>query len=128
MSNSNEIIKIRPHHGMCIQFFRGEGYSGEFVRGMSSIIFTLNAGARVQLTDCTDSVCEFCPNNSEGLCTSADRVSKFDRGVLDLCGLNCGDILSWDEFRGIVRQNIIDCGRMKDICGDCQWAYICYNS
>lgn len=128
MSNSNKIIKIRPHHGMCIQFFRGEGYSSEFVQGMSGIISALSAGAKIELTDCTDSVCAFCPNNSGGVCASADRVSNFDCGVLDLCGLNCGDVLTWTEFRSSVRRNIIDCGKMKDICGDCQWAYICYNS
>lgn len=128
MSNSDNIIKIRPHHGMCIQFFRGEGYNDKFVQGMSSIINMLNAGASVELTDCTDSVCMFCPNNLNGTCKSDDRVSRFDCGVIEICGLNYGDVLTWREFCDSVRRNIIECGRMKSICGDCQWSYICYNT
>lgn len=29
------VYKIRAHHGMCLPFFRGEGYSGAFVENMT---------------------------------------------------------------------------------------------
>ncbi len=29
------VYKIRAHHGVCLYFFQGKGYSGEFVENMS---------------------------------------------------------------------------------------------
>lgn len=121
-------IKIRPHHGMCIQFFRGEGYSREFVSGMICIITALNAGAVIELTDQADSICALCPNNCGGVCSSADKVAEFDAEVLRLCGLNTGRRISWTEFEEAVRQNIIANGKIKSVCEGCQWAYICHEN
>ncbi len=119
-------LKIRPHHGMCIQFFRGEGYSAEFIRHMDEIVRRLNGGALVDLTKFADCICECCPNNICGECVSEPKVRGFDNRVLELCGLSLGDVVSFDEFHAYVRENIIDCGRMGEICGNCEWAYICH--
>ena len=40
--------KIRPHHGLCIAFFEGKGYSPEFVRHMEQTIANLKQ-ATIQL-------------------------------------------------------------------------------
>lgn len=29
------VYKIRAHHGMCLSFFQGKGYSGDFVENMA---------------------------------------------------------------------------------------------
>lgn len=29
------IIPLRAHHGLCLHFFRGKGYSGAFVENMA---------------------------------------------------------------------------------------------
>ena len=128
MSDFERVIKIRPHHGMCIQFFCGEGYSAEFVSGMSGVISRLEMGAQIELTDGTDSICKFCPNNICGECTSYERVSRFDSAVLEFCGLYVGSVLDWREFSGIVCRKIIESGKMKSVCGDCQWADICFSN
>ena len=42
-------------------------------------------GTRLQVG--TDIVCENCPNNEAGDCTTADKVKKYDEEVLKACGL-----------------------------------------
>ena len=35
--------ELRPHHALCVGFFRGKGYSEGFVENMSAFIGTLRA-------------------------------------------------------------------------------------
>ena len=74
---------LRPHHGMCFQFYEGKGYSADFTDHMGRVIKELEADPeqKVVLKAETDIVCENCPNNEGGVCTT--------RG--DICG-DC----SWD--------------------------------
>ena len=33
-----KIIPLRPHHGMCLAYFKGEGYSGGFTAHMAEML------------------------------------------------------------------------------------------
>lgn len=109
-----------------MQFFRGEGYSADFVRHMGEIIAALHRGASVELTDGTDSICAACPNNRGDVCQSEEKVRRFDCGVLAYCGLTVGKVLDGAEFCRRVRECVIERGLMGEICGDCEWARICH--
>ena len=56
-----EAYPIRPHHGLCLAFFRGKGYSEEFVENMTRMQKALEANAAVCLTEKTDGICAACP-------------------------------------------------------------------
>ena len=118
---------LRPHHGMCFQFYEGKGYSADFTDHMGRVIkeFEADPEQKVVLRSETDIVCENCPNNESGVCTTQDKVLRYDREVLKACGLCDGSVISFREFSGIVRNKIIDTGIRSDICGDCSWDYIC---
>lgn len=109
-----------------MHFFRGEGYSEEFVRHMSKIIAALHRGASVALTDQADSICAACPNNLDGVCQSEEKVRRYDSAVLERCGPTVGEVLDGTEFCRLVHERIIDGGLMGEICGDCEWARICH--
>ena len=118
---------LRPHHGMCFQFYEGKGYSADFTDHMGKVIKELEADSeqKVVLKAETDIVCENCPNNEGGVCTTQDKVLRYDREVLKACGLGDGSEISFAEFIGLVKDRIIDAGIRGDICGDCSWDYIC---
>lgn len=127
MSNSEKTaLKIRPHHGLCIAFFRGEGYSESFTANMTSIISMLGCCCEIELVTAADSICAACPNSSGGRCASEQKVRRYDRQVLDLCGLESGQRIEWSEFARLVSVRIIEAGRLRGVCGDCEWAYICH--
>lgn len=120
-------IKLRPHHGMCFQFYEGKGYSAEFTDHMGRVIRTLSERPKtpVRLTLSADVVCEHCPNNVGGTCESADKVMRYDTAVLDACGWKDGDELAYADFAARVKERILDAGMRRGICGDCEWDAIC---
>ena len=117
--------KIRAHHGMCIAFFKGKGYSIEFAENMQNIINELQSNPLVYITDEVDDFCKCCPNNLNNLCTAQEKVIKYDKQVLKLCGLKSGDILPFNDFKKSVYDNILSRGKRETICGSCEWNDLC---
>ncbi len=117
--------KLRAHHGMCIYFFEGKGYSDEFTAHMAQTIEKLRDNAVVTLADSTDEVCRKCPNNKDGACDTAELVKAYDDAVLARCGLTAGTEMLFSEFEKLVYENILSTGERERICGDCQWNEIC---
>lgn len=120
-------IRLRPHHGMCFQFYEGKGYSAAFTDHMGRVIRALSErpDMPVKLTLSADVVCEHCPNNVEGICQSIEKVMRYDAAVLNACGLQDGDELPYAHFAARVKERILDAGLRCGICGDCEWDAIC---
>ena len=119
-------IFLRPHHGLCIGFFEGKGYSNEFTANMSAVIEKLqNTDPHVTLTCGFDVICSSCPNALSEACVTEEKVQRYDSAVLSLIGAHEGDNMAWSQFFSAVRRNIVLNGRLGDVCGDCKWQYIC---
>ena len=114
---------IRAHHGMCLYFFRGKGYSGEFVENMGKMKELLEQNPEIHLMDSPDDICAACPNKLTETC--AEKASRYDREVLRRCGLSVGDTLSYGAFSKKVMETILRPGDRREICGDCQWSSLC---
>jgi hypothetical protein len=119
------VMKLRPHHGMCLYFFEGKGYSEGFVANMQRVKNVLATNPKVHLTVRTDSICMACPNNIDGICQSTAQVERYDRVVLSCCGLEEGQELPFFSFSRLIKEKIFDKGRREEICGRCQWSDIC---
>lgn len=117
--------RIRAHHGMCLAYFIGKGYSEEFTGHMAKMKRELGKNPEVCIVDEADDICGHCPNNVSGICTSMDKVAGYDHKVLALCGLEVGAELEWEVFEGLVKSRILDTGKRKGICADCQWSGMC---
>lgn len=124
-NKERQTYPIRPHHGMCLAFFIGNGYSNGFTAHMQEMLEIFTKGADVCLTVNTDEICSACPNNCEGLCDAAEKVKRYDNAVLSQCEIKEGQKLTFAEFTKIVQQKIIEAGKREEICGDCQWNRIC---
>lgn len=124
--------RIRPHHGMCLHFFEGKGYSDGFTAHMAEVKERLSgedsetAPATLVLVRETDEICSACPHNKGGICEAAEKVDCYDNGVLQYTGLTEGQQLSFHSFEQIVAEKILTPGYGKAICGDCQWRDICH--
>lgn len=120
-------IPLRPHHGMCLAYFKGEGYSDGFSAHMQEMLDIFEKGAKIQLHADTDEICFACPNNEKGCCSSFSLVEKYDKAVLELCSLENGQVMDFQTFTDIVQKEILASGKRKEICGECQWNSICEN-
>lgn len=117
--------RIRAHHGMCLAFFEGKGYSGEFTKHMGEMKELLAADPVVTIIENTDDICGPCPNNKAGICVTAEKVAEYDRAVLSLCELEPGTGMHWLSFEKLVNEKILAAGKRKEICGNCCWDSIC---
>ncbi|MGN0376150.1 MAG: DUF1284 domain-containing protein [Suilimivivens sp.] len=117
--------RIRAHHGMCLAFFEGKGYSSEFVKHMGEIKESLAENPVITVVVQTDDICSFCPNNENGICTVEEKVAGYDSTVLSLCGLKPDALVNFKEFEKLVDEKILAAGRRREICGGCQWESIC---
>lgn len=118
------VYNLRAHHGMCLYFFRGKGYSGQFVENMGKMKAVLEENPTIRLMDSPDDICAACPNKATEPC--AEKASRYDREVLRRCRLSVGDTLSYEDFSKKVVETILRPGVRRSICGDCQWSSLCH--
>lgn len=125
MSERNSISTLRAHHGLCINFFEGKGYSDKFSNNMEKIIALLENDPVITIIKERDNVCLHCPFNENDVCASLEKVNRYDNAVLDICNISSGDTMKWSEYRTLISKNILEENKLKDICPDCCWYKIC---
>lgn len=122
-----KVIRLRPHHGMCLAFFEGKGYSEEFSIHMGQMLKILEKGSPVRLVLSDDDICKACPNLKNHNCITEEWVARYDQAVLELCGLCENKVMDSAVFFSRVEERILENEKRKEICGDCEWNYICEN-
>lgn len=121
------IYEIRAHHGLCLNFFKGKGYSNEFTENMAEIKKALADNPLVCVTSQADAICSVCPKNTCGACEDENKVFEYDRQVLLRCNISDGEIIPFPDFEKLIHNNILKTGKRREICGDCQWDSLCRN-
>ena len=119
------VIELRPHHALCVHFFEGKGYSEGFVSHMTDVIEKLCDDTEIEITDDCDMICSACPENADGICRSADKVSGIDKRAAEYMGIKPGERSPWRRISALAMDKIIDKGKLKDVCRDCKWIDIC---
>jgi hypothetical protein len=127
LSLSQRPIRLRAHHLLCLQAYRGRGYSPRFVLGMNRVSKALREDPRrmIEISSGCDDLCQNCPHRREGedgrhVCRDDQKVLGFDRAVLELSGFSEGDTKPYQDV--IFRLNTaLTPDRLKEICGSCSW-------
>lgn len=126
------MLKIRPHHILCMRAYQGNGYSEEFNDNMKKVIKSINAHNdfcettnlkevdKVEITFNLDSICTKCPNNiNNNLCSSQEKVNSLDLKVSKYFDIKKG-IYNYKDLEDIVYSNITE-EIFDDICSNCTW-------
>ena len=93
---------------------------------MTEIIRMLNENNPVvKLSAQCDVICGKCPNNINAVCLSEEKVSCIDKRCLEQLNLYFGDEMQWQDLKRLAFENIIQCGKRKDVCRECQWSKLC---
>ncbi len=118
--------KLRPHHGLCIRFFEGKGYSDEFVGNMTKVIsFLEETDPFVTLTASEDMICESCPERLSGHCAALGKAALYDRRVTEQLKTDFKTALKWSDFSRRAYEEIILSGKLREVCADCKWFALC---
>ena len=120
-------MKLRPHHLLCTRFYSGHGYSEGFNLKMQAVLTKLKNGEQFTLTLGSDDLCESCPNLSDGICRTQEKVSRYDTQTLLRLGLSDGDTLDPARTKELTDKKIFQVPNVfAAICGDCEWQALCH--
>lgn len=125
------MIKMRPHHSVCLQFFAGKGYSCGFVENMMRIKHSLDScgGTEIEIVEKNDDICCSCPENVKAHCMADRKAAGYDRKCLEALGFAIGDMVTWEHLSKLVCSKIIaDPNIRLKICGSCRWNYVCQHA
>jgi len=115
-------MKLRPHHLLCTQSYKGMGYNDEFVKNMTAITSHLryDDNAVIDIVFSTDDICTKCPMMlGEDLCQSNEKVKRFDKKVATFFGIEQRSYNYKDIIQKINAQMTSEI--MDDICSECNW-------
>lgn len=109
-----------------MRYWVGNGYSESYTKFVNEILPQIKNGLPVEITFGPDSLCSVCPHLKNGICDSQERVTKFDKAVIDYCGMEEGQTVNWNDMFKLVSEKIMDAVLFESICGDCSWAEYCH--
>ncbi len=117
--------RLRPHHLICLRFFRGEGYDDHFVDNLRGVMSDLER-MEVRVVDGPDDVCDCCPHLHGDRCGSPgggeEEVRRIDALALELLGTSPGMSLCFDASG--IDESILGAWR-RGACQGCDWEDLC---
>jgi len=127
LKEARDILSVRGHTLLCLQGFRGEGYSQGFVENMEQIHQTLTREPEtpVRAVVRPDAICESCPNLGPAGCRLRgegfeSEMQAQDREVLQRLSIAEGEVLPWREILRRIGSNVAS-EALEQICGSCPW-------
>jgi len=119
--------RLRGHHLICLQFYRGEGYSEEFIENLENVLEKARQSG-VLIVEGADDICKACPYLVDGKCSykenAEEEIRYLDFLALTLLGLSSERTVSWKEISERV-VDIVDEWKDK-ACRDCEWRKVCH--
>ncbi len=123
--------RLRGHHLICLQFFRGEGYSDEFVANLTAVLDSLESGGALLVAG-ADDVCRACPSLSpNGECASVDsggeaEIARIDALAAQVLGVAVGETVSLAEAARRLRDEPAAAAAWRaEACAGCAWESVC---
>ncbi|KMT20933.1 DUF1284 domain-containing protein [Clostridium cylindrosporum] len=116
------MLKLRPHHIVCLNFYKGIGYSENFVSNMDLIVNKIKNNPETKILICSqaDDICKECPHLQIGKCTCEDNISKIDKNASYYLNLEVNSIYKYNELVKL-RNKYLTKANFEKICKDCQW-------
>ncbi len=120
-------MKLRGHHLVCLHFYRGEGYSPEYVEHLWKVVKRAENGEKIEVISGADDVCQVCPYLKDEHCGHKDEadeeIRKLDQRALDFLKVNLGDHVAWEDLR----KKVLSAPKswFESFCGGCDWFALC---
>lgn len=129
MARKRTAPRLRPHHFICLQFYRGEGYDQDFIDSLNTLLAYAAARPAV-VVEGADDVCAACPHLAEdSRCESPDagedEIARIDAIALALLGVSSGDQLSLPEAERRLRLGSAMQRWREQACSGCAWEDVC---
>jgi len=121
------MIRLRGHHLICLHFYRGEGYSREFVENLESVMRRVTEGEEIKVVEGADDICRACPALQEEKCVAtpgADiEIREMDAEAAAHLGVEVGSKVLWQEMKAKVMATPKEW--LAAFCEGCDWEEVC---
>jgi len=117
------MLLLRPHHINCIFFYKGLGYSNDFIEGMDNILNLINKepNTKIKLIVNCDDLCTSCPNKQyDDVCITKEKVDKLDYNTLQIYNLKANQEYIFNEIINTIYKGF-NRTKFKKICSSCNW-------
>ncbi|HMB45576.1 MAG TPA: DUF1284 domain-containing protein [Candidatus Methanoperedens sp.] len=115
--------KLRGHHLICLNFFRGEGYSDDFIENIYEVL----KKEKVEIIAGPDEVCSKCPYLKRGKCAnneySDEMILAQDHEALRLLDFMPGETIDWKMIAQRL-PDILDEWKAQ-FCAGCGYRKVC---
>ena len=110
-----------------MKYFKGKGYSEEFVSNFNEVIRKLQDNPIVKVIDSIDVICGSCPYNYNNKCIkkgpySEGKVKRKDNIIIEHLGIELDQELRFLDIKNLVDTNL---EKVKEICQECEWREYC---
>lgn len=117
------MLLLRPHHLNCIFFYRGLGYSKDFIEEMNNTLtlFKENPTTKIKLILKCDNLCVSCPNKQFGdVCITKENVARLDYNTLQIYNLKENEEYTFNQIIDTIYKHF-NKNKFHKICNSCNW-------
>lgn len=141
MFYSNEPIKLRAHHLLCLQGYRGYGYDRNFKINVENVLHCLKTNPNVIVLKSSDAICGRCPNLKDEKCclnlgrydnlskekmeSSNQEIIKMDSFVIKKTSMIENKLYNINDLYEDINSSFEKVDDLIDICGSCIWTKEC---
>ncbi|MDQ0285835.1 hypothetical protein J2Z49_000940 [Desulfofundulus luciae] len=118
---------MRGHHLICLHFYRGEGYSREFVENLEDVVRRATEGEEIAVVEGADDICRTCPALQGEKCAAkpgADaEIREMDAEAATHLGIEVGSKVLWQEIKAKLLATPKEW--VTAFCEGCDWGEVC---
>ncbi|NUQ29368.1 MAG: DUF1284 domain-containing protein [Acidobacteriaceae bacterium] len=125
------MIRLRPHHLLCMLTYKGEGYSPEFIANFDRLTRQLAAGGEpVEIVSGPDDICAPLVAGGECHCFNESVLGRDQKAAQQLSSLLGepvvpGAVLELTGARLAMLRTAFRNGDIRAACEDCPWKELC---
>lgn len=116
--------KLRGHHLICLNFFKGEGYTRDFIDNLYDVL----KNDTVEIVTGPDDVCVKCPHLKDNKCEngeySEEIIQAQDREALRLLNFKPGESVEWSTIASLISDVLNEWD--TQYCITCKYRKICF--
>lgn len=120
-------MKLRGHHLICLHFYRGEGYSEEYVKHLQRVVNKAIKGELIEVAAGADDVCRACPYLQDNLCAHKEdadnEIRELDQKALEFLSVHPGSRVLWSDLQKKVMA--ANKSWVDSFCSGCDWLDLC---
>ncbi|MFB9950292.1 DUF1284 domain-containing protein [Rhizobium puerariae] len=124
------MVRLRPHHLLCMLTFVGEGYNPAFVANYRRLAGRLSAGEPIEIVSGPDDICAPLAPDGKGHCLGDSVAARDAAALADIARLlgrelGTGSVIAPDpDLFGRLRR-AFSTGVTRRACSGCEWSSLC---